>query len=81
MTVHLNVAYNETLEYFLNIHFKGIFSTDKINREVVSQFVEWRYNYRKPNCSRKDEVSDATIQEEVAELRRCLENPGRFKLY
>lgn len=71
-SANLNKAYIQTFEFFLEVRNQTTTIRD-INPMFLNEFVKWRYTFRKPNCSRKGEVSDATIKKEVNELKRCIE--------
>ena len=72
-TKNLNLNYLETWDIFNRIHFKGNLTLDKVNRDLLNQFVHWRHEFRKPNCSRSGLVSDATINKEIQEFKNCFE--------
>lgn len=72
-TKYLNLNYLDTWNIFNQIHFKGDLTLENVNRDLLNQFVNWRHEFRKPNCSRSGLVSDATIHKEIQELKNCFE--------
>ena len=72
-TKNLNINYLDTWDMFNNIKHNESLSLDCINRNLLDEFVKWRYEFRKPNCVRKGLVSDAIIHKEIREIKNCLE--------
>lgn len=70
-TKNLDLARINT--WYLYLNSKGNKHTLKdIDRKFISDFVNWRYEFRKPNCSRKGQVSDSVVKKETLELQKCL---------
>lgn len=72
-TKNLNIAYLDTWSIYANTQHPNGLTLSHINDDLLHHFTNWRYEYRKPNCSRKGLVSDAIIKKEVNELKRCIE--------
>lgn len=71
-TKNLDLARLDTWRTYL-IAFGNDGTLNCVNRNFISDFVNWRYDFRKPNCTRNGEVSDSIITKEVQEFKKCLE--------
>ena len=72
-TKYLNINSLDMWNIFNQIHYSENLTLEDINRDILNQFVKWRHEFRKPNCSRVGLVSDAIINKEIQELKNCLE--------
>lgn len=72
-TKDLNLAYLDTWSIYANTQHPNRLKLEHIDIDLLYHFTNWRYDFRKPNCSRRGLVSDATIIKEVRELKKCLE--------